>query len=66
MTLREKLQARIDSEQVEILRIKADAITNAQAAEGRIALLQRAAQVIDANPQIEGLIAGLHKIGIEI
>lgn len=66
MTLRERLQARIDSEQAEILRIKADAIENGKAAQQRIAVLQQAATVLDANPQIEGLLAGLHKMGIEL
>ena len=64
MTLRERLQAAIADQQAEIVRIKADAITNESAAKDRLALLQSALQAL--TPQNEALIEGLVKAGIKV
>jgi hypothetical protein len=66
MTLVEQLGARVTAEQAEIARIKADALSNVAAAQQRIQTLQQAQTIITNNPQIEGLIDALHKMGIDI
>lgn len=63
-TLRERLQARIDAEQAELERIKADALTNAQQSKDRLAVLTVALSAL--TPELETLIEKLSKIGVKV
>lgn len=65
-TLLEKLSARIVAERQEILRIKADAISNEQAAQARLRVLEQAAEVLSQQPRLEALITSLGALGIKV
>jgi hypothetical protein len=64
MTLRDRLQARIDAEQAELERIRRDTVTNSNAAAARIALLTAARDAL--TPELETLIDKLSKIGVKV
>ena len=66
MTLLEKLQQRIDAEAAEIVRLTQEATANVAEARRRKGILEQVAAKVQAEPDLETLLALLSEAGITV